>query len=300
MFTMKKKIVNGFLMLALLVSTMGTFVSCKDYDEDGFIDVRNRISNEASLRETLQKQVDNLQKALDDFKKIAVTKDELNETLAKYVTLEVYLKFVSDTEAHFALLDKAKEDLQSQIDDIKKRLDGHDTKLSELTQLINDANKAASEAKALAEEALKLAKDNAEKIKTMQEDIAKNAGDIATLNKLVENLQSQLNSITERITTLEKTVETLENTIKVWTEKITELNNRIDSIETAILSYELRITAFENKYEELSIQVKNQGDSISNLYQMLQDINVRIIELEQQWSDVIVVLKQEIIVISNE
>ena len=42
---MKKKIVSGFLMMALLVSSMGTFVSCKDYDEDSYIDLRTRISD---------------------------------------------------------------------------------------------------------------------------------------------------------------------------------------------------------------------------------------------------------------
>ena len=52
---MKRKIVNGFLLMALLVSSMGTFVSCKDYDEDIYVDLRGRVTDLASQLEALQR-----------------------------------------------------------------------------------------------------------------------------------------------------------------------------------------------------------------------------------------------------
>jgi len=130
---MKKKIVNAFLMMALIASSMGTFVSCKDYDEDAYVDLRNRISNEVSLRDALQKQVDNLEKALADLKAVAVTKDELAQTLKSYltkedaantyVTLKVYNEYITNNDAKLVLINNAIKDLEAQIADIKKDMD---------------------------------------------------------------------------------------------------------------------------------------------------------------------------------
>ena len=33
---MKKKLHNGFLLVAMLLATVGSYVSCKDYDEDAY------------------------------------------------------------------------------------------------------------------------------------------------------------------------------------------------------------------------------------------------------------------------
>jgi len=295
MFTMKKKIVNGFLMLALLVSTMGTFVSCKDYDEDGFIDLRNRISNEASLRETLQKQVANLEASLAQLQALAAThatKQELKDSLAKYVRKEDYLKFVSATDAHFDLLDKAVKDLQNDVDYIKANMATKDD-LAAITVLINEANKAASEAKAMAEEAKKMAQEAKDLVEELKKQVEGNT-------KLIEGLQDQLNKLTERVTTLETTVKTLEETIKVWTERITQINNRIDSINAVMLGYEQRIISLEDLYKDLLIKVNNQGDSISNLYLEIEKLNQKIVELEQNWNLKIEELRVTVIKLSDE
>ena len=57
---MKKKIINVFLMALLAMVTVGTVVSCKDYEEDNYSDLNGKITVE------LQEQVDALEKVRDD------------------------------------------------------------------------------------------------------------------------------------------------------------------------------------------------------------------------------------------
>ena len=61
---MKRKFVNGILLMALLVSSVSCFVACKDYDEDIYTDMRGRLNDEATLREALEAQLKTLQQTV--------------------------------------------------------------------------------------------------------------------------------------------------------------------------------------------------------------------------------------------
>ena len=65
---MNKKIITGFLMFALAVFSMSSFVACKDYDEDSYDDLKARLNKEISLREALQNQVNALDAAIKQIK----------------------------------------------------------------------------------------------------------------------------------------------------------------------------------------------------------------------------------------
>ena len=65
---MNKKIISGFLMFALAVFSMSSFVACKDYDEDSYDDLKARLNKEISLREALQNQVNALDAAIKQIK----------------------------------------------------------------------------------------------------------------------------------------------------------------------------------------------------------------------------------------
>lgn len=56
---MKKKIINVFLMALLAMVTVGTVVSCKDYEEDNYSDLNGKFTN---LSGQLQDQIDALEK----------------------------------------------------------------------------------------------------------------------------------------------------------------------------------------------------------------------------------------------
>ena len=65
---MKRKIVNGLLLMAFVVSSVSSFVACKDYDEDVYSEVKGRLSKEITLREALQQQVNELEALMKTFK----------------------------------------------------------------------------------------------------------------------------------------------------------------------------------------------------------------------------------------
>ena len=70
--SMKKKFINGMLLVAMFFATMGSFVSCKDCDEDAYAELQVQIMDQNStLRELLDQQA----------KELAKTKQELQEMI---------------------------------------------------------------------------------------------------------------------------------------------------------------------------------------------------------------------------
>jgi cell division septum initiation protein DivIVA len=55
-------------MFALAVFSMSSFVACKDYDEDSYDDLKARINKEVDLRKAIEKQIEELWKAIDTYK----------------------------------------------------------------------------------------------------------------------------------------------------------------------------------------------------------------------------------------
>lgn len=276
---MKKKIVNAFLMMALIASSMGTFVSCKDYDEDAYVDLRNRISNEVSLRETLKKQVDNLEAALNKLKEEAATKEELKAYLTKeeaaktYVTIAVYNEYITNNDAKITIINNAIKDLEKAIEDIKKDMATKDD-LAALAVQIQKANEAASEALGKANEALNLSKENAEKI--------------AELEKIIGNIPPQFDP-----STLWEAIQKLQDAIAGIDDKIVNINVRIDSIMGALEGYELRISLLEQNFDSLSQVVNLQGDQILEIQQ-------QIIDLQNLWNNKIEIIVNQAITVSDE
>ena len=67
---MKKKIINGLLLVAAIVVAMSTFVSCKDYDGDNYAELREQIAAQdaslQSLQTYLQQQITRLEGLIAD------------------------------------------------------------------------------------------------------------------------------------------------------------------------------------------------------------------------------------------
>lgn len=177
---MKKKILNAVLMAALVVPSVGTMTSCKDYNEDLYTDLEGDLAKEASLRQTLQNQVDALEALVKSIKScecdlsLYLTKKEAETT---YVNKD---DFVEELTA----LKLADENLQKLIDAINAKL-GDVSKNSEIgadvASQISYLNSFILQVKATADEALQLAKDGKctcdfteinEKLQKINEDIA--------------------------------------------------------------------------------------------------------------------------------
>ena len=174
---MKKKIINGILMVALLAATTTSFVSCKDNSEDVKTDLIASLNKQATdltaayqaadaaLNSAIQAQLATKadQADLDAFKaKVAdeyVTKTELATTLADYAT--------------------------------KEYVDAETKKLWDALNDPDDPNSVANRLESI-DEALE---DQAEDIEDIQEDIEDLQDDI-------KNLQSQIDSIIEALENL--------------------------------------------------------------------------------------------------
>ena len=290
---MKKKILNAFLMVALIASSMGTFVSCKDYDEDAYVDLRNRISNEVSLRETLQKQVDNLKQALaalEEAAKTHVTYDQLNATLKNYltkeeaaktyVTLSEYNLFVTNYQTWKIDIDNAINDLKDRVANIEAKMENMATKddLAALWTAINAANQAASDALGKANDAWNLGKENEERIKKLEELV----GNLPTDWPEEFNPQSLWDAI-----------KLLQEAVAGLPEEIANINIRVDSLCAVIDGYGLRITLLEQNFDSLSNVVSIQGDQILKLQE-------QIIEIQQEFNAKIEIVLNQAITASDE
>ncbi len=292
---MKKKIVNAFLMMALIASSLGTFVSCKDYDEDAYVDLRNRISNEVSLRETLKKQVDNLEQALKDLRAYAdatfVTKNELNQILQNYltkqeaantyVTLAVYNEYVTNNDARITIIENAIKDLEKDIESIKKDMENMATKedIAALEVKIGKANEAASEALGKANQALNLATENAQKIEELEKKIGE-------LPEWIDPEKFDPTSLWDAIKLLQEAIAGIPDEIK-------NVNIRVDSLVAVIDGYALRIELLEQNFDSLALVVNNQGDQILKLQE-------QILNIQKEWNTKIEIVLNQAIAVSDE
>lgn len=79
---MNKKFLSAILFGALMVSSTGTFVSCKDYDDD--IDNLQEQINKLATKEDMTSQIATLQAALDAAKtEAAAAKASAEQAVAK-------------------------------------------------------------------------------------------------------------------------------------------------------------------------------------------------------------------------
>ena len=105
-YFMNKKIISGFLMFALAVFSMSSFVACKDYDEDSYDDLKARLNKEISLREALQNQVNALDAAIKQIKSCNcdpskyASKDEFNKAMARIDSIADVLKNLKPGETY--------------------------------------------------------------------------------------------------------------------------------------------------------------------------------------------------------
>ncbi len=172
---MKKKIVNAFLVMAVTMPSVGSLVSCKDYNEDLSTELKSDLAKEASLREALQTQVNSLKATVEAIKSCEcdLTKFyEKAEADAKFATVASVQSCVDKIAANKAAIDQ----LKALIDAINAKLAGLGDK--PVVDQINELNTTIINVKAIADEALELAKNG-----------GKCTCDFTEINKKISDLQ---------------------------------------------------------------------------------------------------------------
>lgn len=95
---MNKKIITGFLMFALAVFSMSSFVACKDYDEDSYDDLKARINKQITITDAIQNQIAELEKKLNNIKSCTcdpskyASQEEFEKALKRIADLEEAIK----------------------------------------------------------------------------------------------------------------------------------------------------------------------------------------------------------------
>ena len=147
---MNKKIISGFLMFALAVFSMSSFVACKDYDEDSYTDLKARLNGEITLREALTQQVKALEEALSKIKSCTcdpskyASKDEFDKVELKLTEIEEAIKNLTpydDTElvakinqlnSWLLYVEKLAKSDSVRIDNLEGKVAGWDEKITTL------------------------------------------------------------------------------------------------------------------------------------------------------------------------
>ena len=293
---MKKKLHNGFLLVAMLLATVGSYVSCKDYDEEAYA---NMLGENSRLEELVNAQVAALNGQID------VLKQAQNECKANceawkqeitiwqeyvennYVTEQEFNDHVTACTALIAANTANIARIDAKIDDIKDALEAADAALkselqAEILQVQNDlsalitalqteletlSNTVANN-KAELEQAIA---DNEQAIADNEQAIADNEQAIANLEKRVaanetaiQNINSALSTLNEKVAGIETLLnETVKDVIKAY-ELAKNDSIRIDALENAYLSLkeqqDINTTKIDSICNELSA-VKESADS---------------------------------------
>lgn len=136
---MKKKIINGILMVAMVVATSTSFVSCKDTSEDVKTDLMAQVNAvKANLEPRMQQAEANITdlqgrmaSAESDIAKLKTDVKELRDDLTD---LE---KRVKANEENIATLQTKVGDLEGRMDNVEGRLDKIEAALANLITSVN-------------------------------------------------------------------------------------------------------------------------------------------------------------------
>ena len=271
---MKKKFYNGMLIVAMLFATVGSYVSCKDYDEDAYADMLGKNSNLEELVneqiEILNDQIDALEQAQKESKEnCAAWKQEINiwkeYVENNYVTVEEYNKHIAEYTAFVA-------ENQAQHDALSKQIEGVKSELL----AANEALKAEMQA-----ELLKVQNNLNTLIVALQTQLDELSTTVANnkaeLEKAIADNKAELEKkIEDEIANLEKRVAANETAITDIKSDLSDLEKRVSAVETLLnktvkdvveahtlaKNDSIRIDALEAAYENLKEQHKNDNDKL--------------------------------------
>ena len=263
---MKKKFYNGLLMVAMIFATVGSFVSCKDYNEDLYAELQgtltDRINDEVA---TLTEQIEVLQQAQEACKESCrIYREELRDWVENhYVTKDEFNAKVIELTTLIAANEAEIERLEAKINSI------------------NNALQAAKEALEAADEVLRGRIDDLVKADlNLQQQIDKLRYDLTTLQTTVTNnyieLKNRVDYNSELIATNKKAIDKINNSISVLDGRVGTLESDLaKTIQDVINAHELakadsiRIDALENELEAL----RNEHNvDIDTIFGKLDDI----------------------------
>ena len=126
---MKKKFINGFLMVAMLFATTSSFVSCKDNVDDDLSDVYNNLGKKSSeLQDKINSVQNDLQKQIDEIEPYVII---YGDTIINKITEVIEVN-----------VDSICNDYNTKIDNINQNLEVINQQITNQTLAIDEINNA--------------------------------------------------------------------------------------------------------------------------------------------------------------
>jgi archaellum component FlaC len=123
---MKKKIINGILMVALVAATSTSFVSCKDTSEDVKTDLMAQVN---AVKANLEPRVEQAQKDIDALEGRMTTAESDITTLKQDV---------ADIKEDIAELDTRVGDLEEATEDLQKRMNTVEDRINAIVEALKN------------------------------------------------------------------------------------------------------------------------------------------------------------------
>lgn len=241
---MKRKIINGLLVAALVATASGTFVSCKDYEEDDVQQMQYDLNNlDASYQKKVQDLLDKytaLKGKVDGIKSCDCNDDALNALKSAVNTRIDSLK-----DASAKNLTDSMTNIRSTVNAVNGRIDEYANQLKSVAsttgyalQLAKADSVRLDEALAQAEKALKAAQD-AQKTADEANGNAGKAQEAA--NKAQETADAAKDSAATNSARIQNLKNQLEQQIELSTTRYNTLNNVVtDMFASLITSVEIQ------------------------------------------------------------
>ena len=297
---MKKKITNYFLLLAIAIVGLSSFVSCKDYESDDTVSMKEQlrdiiikqagdVSNLASQLQALEGKVGNtdelagktLAEVLADVSETATdAQTTANKNDAQLKSLFNEMTNLNDAVSQL----KCVTDLSDKVLTLEKTLNGGDgvdglvKKVSDirsdLTTLCNGWTGNLKDLSDEAAKALALAKEDSARIDQLKNDhqdsITEINKQISLLNGKYDNLQLDVNAAKADAAAAKKQADSLFNETKRLIDSANQVAMAHINDTLAVTKRELE-TAFKAADEALSEKIDSLDAALNSLLNKLSD-----------------------------
>ena len=308
---MKKKFINGLLMVALFVGFTSSMVSCKDYDDEKITNLEGVLAdNVDALKKALADQKTDLETQINNVKNLYLTleqnfltfKQEINQKLKDYYTKkqtdsldnillqeilnrtskEAVAKTVAEllNEGNNVMTTALDAYLNAYLDPYDKRIGANEENIKTLQGEVIKLNQALDEARALAQSALDLAKADSIRIDGLDELVKGLQGDVKKLREDLTEVATVANDAWAKAVANEKWLTNLQNS---FDELSTTVQNNYTELKGLIEGNTKRIEALEKAVEENTEKIKNLRDDVDkykaeadSIHKVLADEIVRV------------------------
>ena len=302
---MKKKFINGLLLVALFVGFTGSMVSCKDYDDEKVVSLEGKLADtETSLRtaleaqkQALEGQIKALQDALNECMETCATfRTTINEKLKEYLTIADWTQGLNEFRTELGGIYYTQDYInktyytKDEVDNLFKSLSNYYTK-EEIDNLLNglrDEMKKYVEISSLEQTIANMLFDGKDKLTDALEAYFIN-------NKVIEEYIKGLGLSSEDVTriveaalvnvnaTIAEVKATADEALALAKKNegaIAELQNTVTNLQGTVSSLEGRVTTIEGDVTTIKGNVKELQDLVTALQNTTTTLQSNLTSLE--------------------